>query len=474
MKIEVYVKIVLLQRICFKSLPATATFLVTTSCYSSKKYKIITSASMSRTYHDNRSDQDSNLKSDEYRFTSNNMMNTRCSLAFDAHNHIQLSKPGGIPPLSEHGMAINNKPCDDDEIIELAQKMLDSFTVVDPISEEKPSDGDEVHPLNTENVKRSVNAAFPKVGGLAIMSTQPRDFPVVEQLRNAIHLLSTQRNSVLAEENHNQQQQQHVQIVVPCYGVHPWFLNQANKDFSTMTRSLQGVGCESESGSDRLPAWLPYLREKLQSDPQSHLGEIGLDGARYKIDPITQQKVLVSSMEDQIVAFEAQMHLAADLKKSVSIHAVQCWGPFMDSLKRIKFTRIKMRREKRSLERKNKDDNGFLLLPPKIYFHAFGGKAAVVDQLDAICKDKSMESSFASETFYGFAPVINFRSPKTASVMHRVGIDRLILETDLEDYQGVREDVKVNAEFAAEVFHVELDEVLRRTFENACRLYNIS
>jgi Tat protein secretion system quality control protein TatD with DNase activity len=484
MKLEAVAKFFLIQEIFFKSLSATATFFVTSYSYSSsssKKHNTVARAEMSRKNHQNSSNQHGGLSSDDSRSSINDLPVVRFPMAFDAHNHIHLSKPGGIPPLSEFERnkispnpitpQFEDRPCDD-EMFALARKILDSFTVDDVVvKKEEPSDGDNVYESNSniaaaikdKEMKRPENTVyFPKVRGLAIMSTQPRDFPVVEQLRDAMHLISTQQT--IADEK-KQAHTQYEQIIVPCYGVHPWFLAQANKDFSTIVISDQGLE------SDIPPAWLPYLREKLQSDPHSHLGEIGLDGARYEIDPVTQQKVLVSSMEDQIRAFEAQMHLAADLKKSVSIHAVQCWGAFMDSLRRIKSTRMKLRKEKRSLD-KNKD-NDLLILPPKIYFHAFGGKAAVVDQLDAICKDKSMES-LACETFYGFAPVINFRSPKTASVMHRVGIDRLLLETDLEDYQCVREDVRANAEFAARVLNMELNEVLQRTFENACRLYNIS
>jgi Mg-dependent DNase len=414
---------------------------------------------MSTNDHQVPSNQDDCLSSSGERLFMNAL--PRYPLAFDAHNHIQLSMPGGIPPLSENEMYVppqcKSDPCSN-EVFDLGKNILNSFTDDHLVKEEEISNGDEPN----RKASRSENFfKFPKVGGLAIMSTQPRDFPIVQQLRNAINLISMQQTTAEGTKH-----TQHVQIAVPCYGVHPWFLSQANQDFSAMP-SISLLGSEKDAS----PSWIPYLKEKLESDPQSHLGEIGLDGARYEIDPATNQKVLVSSMDDQIHAFEAQMHLAADLKKSVSIHAVQCWGPLMDSIRRIKTSRLKMKKEQRSLD-KNKA-NDVLILPPKIYFHAFGGKAAVVDQLDAICKDKSMES-FACETFYGFAPVINFRFPKTASVMHRVGIDRLILETDLEDYRGVREDVWTNAEFTARVLNLDVNEVLQRTFDNACRLYNIS
>jgi Tat protein secretion system quality control protein TatD with DNase activity len=434
-------------------------------------------------------------------------------LAFDAHNHIQLSMPGGIPSLCEQyewkrksrNVSAHYRPNklqekeedydeqendeqDGDKIFQLAQTVYTSFTHDDS---PKGKNDDSHH--SEKDTRQSIQ--YPKLGGIAIMSTQPRDFPIVEQLRNNLQFLCTQE----LETNHkhdvhgthtNTKQQQHdtqLKIIVPCYGVHPWFLAQANRDFSTVTTTTTSSTppiITTTTPSKELPAWLPYLKEKLQSDPQSQMGEIGLDGARYEMDPVTHQKVLVSTMESQIQAFEAQMHLAADLEKTVSIHAVQCWGPLMDSLRRIKATRRNILR-KENLTRGGKEDKRNdkeiqYVLPPKMYFHAFGGKAAVVDQLDAIIcrnRDKSMDmesmSSLTCETFYGFAPVINFRSPKTASVIQRVGIDRLVLETDLEDYQCVREDTQANAEFVARVLEMDVEEVLRRTYENACRLYNI-
>ena len=70
------------------------------------------------------------------------------------------------------------------------------------------------------------------------------------------------------------------------------------------------------------------MRRSLLDSPQSAVGEIGLDGARC--DPITRD--LCAPMDRQVEAFEMQLHIAVDLERPVSIHAVRAWGPLLETL----------------------------------------------------------------------------------------------------------------------------------------------
>ena len=373
-------------------------------------------------------------------------------LTFDAHNHIHLSLPGGIPPLIDVNCygAVGTST---QEILGQHAKAIRQALHLDLT--EEPSSDPSTSSTGVDGELTMVNASL---GGLALMSTQPRDFPIVESLSKSSLLSSS---------------------VVTCFGVHPWFLPQANQDFVECTTSdTANYGTNDHFLLDHFTEynqfeWLSYLKETLTQNPTSHVGEIGLDGARY--DPIT--KDLVCPMEEQVLSFEAQMHLAADRGLSVSIHAVRCWGPLMDSMRNIKQSRNRIRKEqklkvkrirRRNIKEGGKEDDStnshIWLLPPKIYFHAFGGKVAVVDQLDAICCD-------SAETFYGFAPVINFRSPKTKDLIRKVGIERLVLESDLEDYSHVMEDLESNTLFVADALSLDSDTVLKQTLENAKRLY---
>jgi|AntRauTorckE5430_2_1112549.scaffolds.fasta_scaffold08144_1 Tat protein secretion system quality control protein TatD with DNase activity len=387
---------------------------------------------------------------------------------FDAHNHIHLSMQGGIPPLTTEAMYLMSG---DDNKGPIANTPIESENDISSHADSI------VHAFSSKKEEVVRDEFSLRIRGMAIMSTQPRDFPIVKQLANALCDWDTNERSATTIDLRNEM------YVVRCYGVHPWFLKRANNDFANCANLSMHHG----------PAWINYLKYNLESDPTSHVGEIGLDAARYDIDPLTKEKVLAATMESQIEAFESQMHLAADLKRSVSVHAVKCWGPLMNSLNDIKKARMKMRKEHKSLrqrlererelcesddernhiiERLKGIEDDVLILPPIIYFHAFGGKPAVVDQLDAICREKSM-TSYVTETFYGFAPVVNFRSPKTESVLQKVGIKRLVLESDLEDYHCVPNDLETSAVFTARVFGMEKDEVIRRTNSNARYIYGL-
>mmetsp|Transcript_22551 Transcript_22551/g.27656 ORF Transcript_22551/g.27656 Transcript_22551/m.27656 type:complete len:502 (-) Transcript_22551:183-1688(-) len=472
-------------------------------------------------------------------------------IAFDAHNHIHLSLPEGIPSLSSQEVQIaidcstTHDTINDETTIIIKQKVdhnnangdkYDNSVKSKNISSSELSniDGVSEHAynimqsfdeknMNNDSDSDDINTSIKlHLKGMALMSTQPRDFPIVEVLIQSLQMHDKNHNcnegsndhSVIQDANNDaisQTEEENEIDIIPCFGVHPWFLQQANDDFEQIIpKNYDSLIIESISSSaptpstshsitksemselselliylkddnnsakesnqiEIMPPWLPYLHYKLKSNPKSHVGEIGLDGARY--DPITKE--LVCAMENQIIAFETQLHLAAHLEKSVSIHAVRSWGPLMDTLRRVKAKRIKTKKDLK-LNKISDDRKGgegprgegrkvIKVLPPKIYMHAFGGKPSLVDQIDAICKD-------VSETYYGFAPVINFRAPKTGDVIRKIGIDRLVLESDLEDYNIVICDLKSNVRYIADALGMEFDEVLERTNENARKLYGL-
>jgi len=202
---------------------------------------------------------------------------------------------------------------------------------------------------------RSLPGSLPSVGdssfvglsGMALMSTHPKEFDRVLQLS---YELPAEHPGV---------------HVVPCFGVHPWYLHELT-DADWVTQP-----------SASLPRWITELEEKLVATPQAIVGEIGLDGFRF--DPNTKE--LVSPMDKQVLAFRMQMELASRLERPVSIHSVQCYGSLMETLSQLKKSQHK--------------------LPPKIYFHAFGGKLGTVDQLLALCGRE------VGRVYFGFAPVIS-------------------------------------------------------------------
>ena len=84
--------------------------------------------------------------------------------------------------------------------------------------------------------------------------------------------------------------------VIPCFGVHPWFVN------------------------DLPPDWLDQLDHRLQQQP-SAIGEIGLDRWIEPRDESLQERV-----------FLAQLDLARKLHRPAMIHCLRAWGWLMDLL----------------------------------------------------------------------------------------------------------------------------------------------
>ena len=216
-----------------------------------------------------------------------------------------------------------------------------------------------------EAVERA-HLALEERAGSALMCTEPPDWA---------------RALALASAHHN------ARLFV---GVHPWF---AHRYASQLTDRQGESGGESGSGSGREgEGWLSALRELLTQDERLCVGEIGLD-RRWRT-PDTGEV----AYQAQLTCFEAQLALAAELKRPVSVHCVHAQGDLYRLLSEAPE------------------------LPPTIALHAFGGARGTVEQLT--------RSRFGARLYFGFAACVNFRSPKTKEVLKAVPPDRLLLESD--------------------------------------------
>ena len=377
--------------------------------------------------------------------------------------------------------------------------------------------------------------------GMAIMSTHPRDYNKIldlcyNKLPSACQCHHQQRQRHQFEDA----EQQPLPTFVPCLGIHPWFVNElTDSDWELVETSCistednndddKGVLTSSSSSSQRqqqlVPKWVNELETRILMNPPSSqqpdktstsntagsdaaafafaeqrrispiVGEIGLD--KFQFNPVKKtttddngneieivSKELLCPMEKQIVAFQYQLELATKLQKPVSVHCVHAMGPLVDTIRSVK-----------------KKMNG--RLPPCIYFHAFGGKEASIDQLTALItkpiagigkkkqknflgeqhrdiRNKSSAATASSgsgstttQIYFGFAPVVNFRSPKTANVVRKVGLHRLVLETDHEDASRVSKSMIQGIEYLSEVLNVTSTELIIQTTKNSYKLYGI-
>jgi TatD DNase family protein len=155
------------------------------------------------------------------------------------------------------------------------------------------------------------------------------------------------------------------------YGLHPWYV------------------------SSRSPDWLHALRAILMETPAG-IGEIGLDHALDK-----------STFPAQEEAFLAQLDLAAELGRPVSIHCRRAWGRLMDLL-----------------EARGWPAAGFVL-------HSYSGSAELVPPLAR------------RGAFFSFSGAVTFaRNTRGREALAAVPLDRLLIETDTPD---LRPDLPPNA-----------------------------
>jgi TatD DNase family protein len=196
----------------------------------------------------------------------------------------------------------------------------------------------------------------------------------------------------------------------PAYGLHPWYL-------------------------DRRPAgWEALLRNRLLAEPESVIGEIGLDHALDAPDRALQKDILCS-----------HLRIAAELDRPVSLHCRKAWGALLALLK--------------TLPR----------LPPALIFHAFSGDAELIPELARLNGWFSFGGSLTREG--------NRRGRAAAS---QVPADRLLLESDAPDL-APRQAPPLRPNEPAYLVHTlaelalcrwqSLETLAELTWQNSCRAF---
>ncbi|NWK57189.1 TatD family hydrolase [Verrucomicrobiaceae bacterium N1E253] len=115
---------------------------------------------------------------------------------------------------------------------------------------------------------------------------------------------------------------QHPQQLIPSFGLHPWYVDEAPAD------------------------WSDQLVRMLDLHPTAGIGECGLDRARHR-----------SHFQLQLSTFTHQLQLAEARNLPLSIHCVRAWGAMVDILESQKLPQ-----------------RGFLM-------HSYGGSAELIPRL---------------------------------------------------------------------------------------------
>lgn len=210
------------------------------------------------------------------------------------------------------------------------------------------------------------------------------------------------------------------------------------------------------------------------------VGEIGLDRAFRLPNPWTQQEIEArdagltpgsregrtlspyrTHLEHQKTVLRAQLQLAGELQRPVSLHSVQAHGAVFDIFKELwkgYERRVPTRRERKRRysatgaheesdtedtlqqsaeqdgeegekgeEKEEKEEEKVLLpFPPRICMHSYSGPVDPVRQF--------LHPSNPSDVYFSFSNVINFSGPSAQKVIEVVKIlpdDRILIESDL-------------------------------------------
>lgn len=272
--------------------------------------------------------------------------------------------------------------------------------------------------------------------------------------------------------------------IVPCFGWHPWFAHQIRvkedeEDNTTEEMRLQHyrnvltgtMGTENEDMTffktlptpKPLSTLLSETKTRLLAHPNALVGEIGLDKA-FRLPMPWQKDELDSrnesltpgsregrklspyrvSIAHQKALLKAQLQLAGELRRAVSVHSVQGHGVVLECFQELwkgheRKVESKRRRKKTAnqgrIEEDEEDDDDEeekkveatpLPYPPRICMHSYSGSPEAVKQL--------LRPSVPSDVYFSFSTVINFTGPtvdRVKSSLESLPDDRILIESDL-------------------------------------------
>ena len=185
---------------------------------------------------------------------------------------------------------------------------------------------------------------------------------------------------------------------VRCYGIHPWYCDLWNADMAD------------------------ELRARLDSEPGTGVGEIGLDSEE-------------GTVEEQMRCFTDQMDMASELGTFVSLHNVGADGPVSDAIRTH-----------------GRGCSGIIL-------HAFSSDSmSVRDLADRGC-------------YFSISPrLMARRRERIAQLLSKIPEERLLMETDaphlpkrfvsMEDFVGT----------LADIIGMQTDDLLKLTYDNLRRV----
>lgn len=328
------------------------------------------------------------------------------------------------------------------------------------------------HP--TDTVSSLDRIPHMKTRALTIMATREQDQDLVAHFANK--LCGSEDPTSFAKSVLEQN------CIVPAFGRHPWFSHQVydNTTYSSShpvgppkkTDHYKSVLSPSPEDDDfilslpdptPLSDLLSQIRDRLDRYPGALVGEIGLDRAfrvpgKELIDNQCERDPALTpggrdgrrlspyrvDMDHQRRILTAQLNLAGEMHRAVSIHGVAAHGIVYETLRETwngheKHVLSKRAREKiASVDTTVKNIGEAELeemeaagepppkpFPPRICLHSFSGPSDTLRQY--------LHPSVPADMFFSFSRLVNFSSSsnKAVEVIRAVPDDKILAESDL-------------------------------------------